>query len=93
MRKIHFHTNLDEARPYVEDLNNCWQGPVPGVGHEIVFDVGQGQGRGLKHFRLRVVQVRWSRAGDALIELHMPELPRMTIAEWSEWFKRFLREP
>jgi hypothetical protein len=93
--RFHFHTNLDEAQRYVEELNaptgagTRWILPYPpSVGDEISFQVH-------KDFRfpLRVVAVRWSEGGRACrVELHMPTVPHSSIREWMDWFERRRRE-
>jgi hypothetical protein len=75
----HFHTNLDEAQRYVQDMNGLerWKGPLPRTGDRIEFEVRKGF-----VFELQVVAVRFDCAGEHVkIELHLP--PRFeTIAAW-----------
>jgi hypothetical protein len=88
MAKVTFFTNLDEAKPYIFDLNQRWSGAVPSVGHqvEVAFDPNRRQ-RG-STFLLRVVAVTWRNLGhDAEVELHMHQ-NGMSIRDWMEWFKR-----
>lgn len=88
--RLSFFTNLDEAQPYVRDLNapvghgTRWAGSVPAVGNEILFRVHANFA-----FRLRVCSVTWMAQGaECQVELHLPLVPARSIADWVEWFKR-----
>jgi hypothetical protein len=89
--KLHFHTNLDEAKPDVDVLSDrVWPKddmPIPRKGERIrvAFDLG-------KNFELDVVDVVYlydAAIPVAHIELHMPSYyASMSIADWSTWFRR-----
>ena len=84
---VRFHTNLDEAQPYVRGLDATRpMGVVPADGHELELELDNG-----KILPLRVVAVRWSQKAGPRVELHMAQ-HGMSIREWTEWFKRHSSE-
>ena len=92
--KIHFHTNLDEAQPYVAKLADTWGGPTPAVGHEIVFEFvrwDHDRKQSMQfNFSLIVCAVRWNEIGEPSVELHAPSHFK-NIADWMEYFRRHVK--
>lgn len=90
--KLHFHTNLDEAKGDVASLSGRYHDveslPVPRKGERIEFSFGPDN----FHYHLEIVGVVYKLTLPRPyvdIELHMPSYHgAMTIAEWSTWFNR-----
>ena len=94
--KVRFHTTLDEAKSFLfhqleYDRPNF--PVVPRVGERIRFDLSRHAERLRGHtFDLEVCGVTYLADGStALVELHMPRVPAMSIREWEERFQRRLR--
>jgi hypothetical protein len=84
--QIHFHTNLDEAQPYVRHLAYSWPDNIlPRKGERISFRFTPSDRKG---FELEVCSVSYNENGAASVELHIPSYRMGSIADWSEWFKR-----
>lgn len=87
--KIHFFTNLDEAKADVRRELSTWPTDiVPRVGERVRFPI---QGPGRKVFDLEVVAVTYDATGIAVeadVELHIPSYLHKSIKEWSEWLER-----
>lgn len=82
---ISFHTNLDEAKSFVDALNVTWdeKGPVPRKGERVSF-----VGNSNFVFQLEVSEVTYTQKGKAVVELHMPSYKTQdTIASWTKWFR------
>lgn len=101
--RVAFHTNLDLPKRYVSELTDRWGAdPPPIVGDQVVFNVVDSTEP--REFRLEVVSRRWLRAkrGDWLpdgriangpenicrVELHIPRVPAMSIADWEKYYRR-----
>ena len=93
--KARFHTNLDEAQPYVAKLAETWKGPMPTVGHEIVFEFvrwNQDHKRSEQFsFALIVCAVRWSETGEPTVELHAPRHFE-SIQAWMDYFRKHVKD-
>jgi hypothetical protein len=98
--KVHFHTNLDEAQPFVHRLNKHLTGQnfAPNKGDRIKFykyEQPTPSDGPQKTFELEVVNrvVSYGSYLTISIELHMPSYySGMTIREWGEWFNRHFKE-
>lgn len=100
---IHFHSNLDEAKPYIHDLNQKWKDRrtndgtlvvvIPHKGESIEFKFTKHvEGSTCPHtfsFKLEVVDVTYSNFGnDVTIELQVPQHFNSTL-HWMTWFENF----
>lgn len=92
MTKIVFHTNLDEAKPSVQNLNQDyygegreWKGPIPPVNSRIQFKVPF-------DFELMVHSLTFSSDGTEVeVDLHLPPKfygPTGSIQEFMDWWKK-----
>lgn len=89
--RLHFHTNLDEAKPDVGALSDNMRSrdaqPIPRKGERVRFTFDGG-----KNYDLDVVDVVYLFDAEvplACVELHKPSYyGSMSIAEWSAWFRR-----
>ena len=93
--KIHFHTNLDEAQPFVSKLAETWKGAVPAIGHEIVFEFVRWDHERERsapfNFSLIVCAVRWSETGEPTVELHAPRHFE-SIQAWMDYFRKHVKD-
>ena len=94
--KIQFHTNLDEAKPFVDKLTETWKGPVPAVDHLIIFaferwnhDITPPKYE-KRNFSLVVCAVRWDETGEPAVELHAPRNFE-SIQKWMDYFRRHVQ--
>ncbi len=94
--KILFHTNLDEAQRDVSNLNafgfHNENSVIPRVKEYIVFPFEKWENDRSREFTfsLEVVGVRYNYFNSTVnVELHIPRIPSQSIAEWSEWFRKF----
>jgi len=86
--RVHFQTNLDEAKNDVFGLSGEWlTTPSKGDRFRLVFN------REGSHYELEVCQVTFVRPVDerheisALVELHLPSYWAGSIRDWIDWFK------
>jgi len=97
MAKILFHTNLDEAKSDVGDINYAGacafpSGIVPRVGERIRIGI-----RGVpktREYELEVYDVVYDLTHEEpaiLVELHIPKYQSLSIAAWEERIKRMRR--
>lgn len=90
--KISFHTNLDTAQRYISyNMGEEWD-HVPQIGSYILFDL-PGAVIPRSTFDLEVVAVRYSTEVlgiRACVELHIPKVRNMSVAQWEEWMNRRL---
>ena len=88
MNNIRFTTNLDEGQRFMNELSTEWPANcVPRVGERIELPLSDG-----KYFQLEVCAVTYAatcKPFTTVVELHIPSYySKMSIYEWSEWFKR-----
>ncbi len=82
--KINFHTNLDEMKPYVDNLTYRNELKiVPHIGESIEFKLAHNW-----YQRMQVIDVTYTSDGYMVnVELHLGKHWRGTLLEWMDRFR------